>query len=207
MTKAPGRLDVPRAQHLVRQDVLRFYRDRALSETPLTTEDFAEQLAVVYCRTVPEHARSLELVVPPTAGSYREYAQAVRRLDQRVRRYVDGSLHLPVELEEPWVEALPDPYRAACKAELARRYGFLGARAPRADPCSDGEAVGYILEEVGDLTGALSQALADGKIGPEDFDGSGRLLREVDDAAAAIASVRARVVEAARAAGVDPVAG
>lgn len=195
MRDRDGMSDQRRPTHWLRQDVLRYYRDRALSETSTTSEDFAGKVAVAYQRLVPEHARTLDWPVPDDAGTYRDYALALGRLEKRIKRYVDGEVNLPVEIEEAWVEALPGPYFERCKAELARRYGYMPALAPDADPVADGVAVSRVLIEVGQMTQALATALADGRMTADDFNGPTDILGEIDQAAAAVASVRARVVE------------
>lgn len=182
-----------RPTHLTRRDVLTYYLDRAKHETRFTLEDFAAALTFEYHDQVPAHARGLDLDVPDIQGPLQAYAHAIGRIVKRVQRYADGSTHLPCELEEAWAAALPEPYRSECRAELARRYGFLAARTREADACSDGEAVSRIMTETGDCIQSLSRALADGRIDAQDLVENPDLLAQLLDAEAALASVRARV--------------
>lgn len=181
--------------HHCRQEVLRFYRDRALSETTMTAVDFAEAVAVAYTDIVPEHARSLDLRPPEQAGDVGDYARALSSLDKRIHRYAESAVRFPAELEEAWVKALPEPYRHRCAAELTRRYGFMPVVAPEAEPMPDGCMMSAVLSEVGEMTRILALALDDGELTIGDFGGPTNVLNEIDDAAAAIASVRARVVD------------
>ena len=181
--------------HVTRLDALIFYRDRAIRETRFTAVDFAVAIAQAYHRLVPEHARSIELSPPDESGAHAVYAKGVERLRTQIKRYVSGSLHLPVELEEAWVTALPEPYAGECRAVLARRYGFLGALSPEAAPCTDGEAVGRVMTQTGQCLTGLSQALADGVIDANDLRRDPTLMDRILDAQAALASVAARVAQ------------
>lgn len=179
--------------HVTRVDVLIFHLQRATAETRYSLDDFATAFAAAYHRQVPEHARSLDLTPPVEQGSYADYAKAVGRLRKRVQRYIDGGLHLPTELEEAWVEALPDDYASACRATLARRYGFLAAVAPDVAACTDGEAVGRVMTQTGHVLSGLSAALADGCIDAADLQRDPHLMDRIRDAQAALESVAARV--------------
>lgn len=181
--------------HVTRVDVLVFYLQRATAETRFSLDDFSEALARAYHGLVPEHARSLDLEPPQGRGSYSDYAKAVGRIRKRVQRYVDGSLHLPAELEEAWVAALPDPYQQAARTRLARRYGFLAAETPQTAACTDGEAVGRVMTQTGQCLTGLSQALADGVIDADDLRRDPTLMDRIFDAQAALASVAARVAQ------------
>ncbi|MDT0635076.1 hypothetical protein [Spectribacter hydrogenoxidans] len=183
--------------HPSRPDVLVFFLQRAQAESGLSLDDFAVSLAFEYHQRVPAHAQAIDLELPDTTETYQDYAKAVGRLRKRVQRYVSGERYFPACLEEAWAAALPPAFAEECRRVLVRRYGFMAARAPEAEACADGEAVGRILQEVGELTEGLSRALADGHIGPEDFGPDSDLMTRIDDAAAAIASVRARAVAAA----------
>lgn len=188
-----GTSECRRPVHLTRQAVLFYYLERVRAETRYTLEDFAAALTFHYHETIPAHARSLDLDMPDLKGPLQDYARAIGRLCKRVQRYVDGSLHMPCELEEAWAAALPEPYREHCQQELARRYGFLGAHDLDARPCSDGEAFSRIMTETGECIQGLSQALDDGRIDTADLLRNPELRQQLQDAEAALASVRARV--------------
>lgn len=192
----PDRSDVGRRPR--RQDVLIGHLRKAIEETGLSESGFAQALVRHYRTLVPDAVRNHDMPDLDDDGqSADEYLHALDRVRKRVNRYCDGGLHLPVELEEAWVAALPAPYGGRCARDMARRYGFLGASAPDASPgvAEDLASVGRVGEVHGRAQQVVSKMLANGRFGPEDSDIAPEALRLLHDEAANVMSLIALIEE------------
>lgn len=138
-------------------------------------EAYAQTVADTYLERTAEHERG----VPFRAAGRDPYA-AMRHNAQIVRRMLrmaEPPTRMPVEAEEAFVLALPEPFRTECLRELAHRVGLL------ATPVRDGDcriaalrAPADLMRTTADAIDAIAPMLADNVIGPDDAPLAGRAL-------------------------------
>lgn len=120
-----------------------------------------------------------------------ELCRAEKHNAQIVTRYMDGTVKvLPADLEDAWVLALPEPYRAECERDLARRRGALSVKVVDRNEASEVVSLGHLMTEFGQLVDACAPAVADGRITEADRPFAKRILNEADDVIAAVQRVR-----------------
>lgn len=173
-----------------RQSVIFGYTRRMLDETATNANTFAMAVAEKYLQTVAPDVRS----VPLQLGEGDALFASLKNNGQIIRRFMDGTVKvLPADLEDAWVMALPEPYRAECERDLSRRRGqWTMSELP---PTESGQAVGlgHLVMEFGQLMEALAPALADGCIDAKDLPHARRILNESDDLIAAVIGMRRQV--------------
>lgn len=171
-----------------------FLREAAL-RTGLSEAEFAVALVRQYHSLVPEALRRIELPDPNLAPNADAYLRQVDKLRKRVERYCDGGLHLPAELEEAWVSALPQPFGLRCARALVRRMGFLGvvANGDTIEPGEDMASVARISSATGQALEDIAAMLADGSFGPQDIATAPRALERLHDLAASCAGLVERI--------------
>jgi len=164
---------------------------RMLDSTALCVRKFASRVSEAYAERVAPDQRQ----VPFRAGvTLDDLCRAERHNAQIVSRYMDGTVKsLPADLEDAWVCALPEPYRAECERELARRRGNLAVRIAPVSEAGDAVTLGRLMVEVGELVDALAPALADGRLTAADLPHARRILNESDDVIAAVLGLRRQV--------------
>lgn len=179
-----SRHEEPRSRVVIR------FTEAAVRARSLVFDKFAIEVAECYFAMTSEAERVTKLRDPSQARNADHNAQVIRRYFSRT------LLMFPADLEEAWVKCLPEPFRSDCARELARRYGFLGARAP-----APGESVAYSLadlaREFGETVEAMAPILA-AEHGPTRLD---RIclqkgLKEMQDLMAALVSMQEPVVSA-----------
>lgn len=164
---------------------------RMLDATALCVRKFASHVADEYAARVAPDQRH----VPFRAGvTLDDLCRAERHNAQIISRYMDGTVKvLPADLEDAWVCALPEPYRAECERELARRRGHLPVRLSPPTEAGQVMTLGRLMGEVGELVDALAPALADGRLSEADLPHARRILDESDDVIAAVLGLRRQV--------------
>jgi len=175
---------------------------QCLRETVTSMETFAAGVVELYEKRVALRARTIRF---HTGGdAYRD----MRANAQILRRYMDDevSARLPVDLEESWVLALPEPYREDCISALAARYGRLAPVAPEASARGPVGDLGRLMREVGEYVEALAPALADGVLDEGDLELIPGIRKELRDVQRELAAMEARLdaIEAAAAVTVVP---
>ncbi|KFN42323.1 hypothetical protein [Arenimonas oryziterrae] len=113
---------------------------------------------------------------------------------QILDRYMKGTVKvLPADLEDAWVDALPEPYRSDCERELAARRGRYSEK--RIEATAHGEAIGLadLATQFGELVTALGPALSDGRITESDLPHARRIVAEADDLISAVLATRRNV--------------
>lgn len=147
-----------------RQSVIYAVTERMLRETGSNRRTFSMAVAEQYLAITPEDDRSQAFRL--TSGGKLEDDK--KHNGQILGRYLDGVVKtLPADLEDAWVLALPPLYRDDCERELAARRGMLAVRLPQGEGASM-EPVAPVFAHYSGLVQALSPALADGRLGPED---------------------------------------
>ena len=143
-------------------------------------EEWCEALDTAYCHLVPADQRSVKAPCLKAITTAKEYVARLRSWDQQVRRWEEGDVRMPVDVEEAWVEALPEPYRSECRRELAQRMGLWGAVRSEAGPAGDYECWSRALHSFSEVTRAMGCILADGEIGPQDAANLEELIAKAD---------------------------
>lgn len=165
----PGPQFLPR-----RQAVIYAITERMLRETGSNRRTFAMAVAEQYLAITPEDDRTHAFRL--TSGGKVEDDK--KHNGQILGRYLDGTVKvLPADLEDAWVLALPQPYREECERELAARRGMLAVRLPET-PAGTFASLVPLFKRYSGLVDALSPAVADGRLCPEDRPFVPRIKRE-----------------------------
>lgn len=162
--------------HEPRSAVVFRHTTDAIRNSAHTDSSLAQAIADQYMADVAPGERILQFHVGIDADSTEKALKANGQIIARIR---NGTVKMPVDLEESWVRALPPQWRDACARELARRYGFLGARIPMMEPHAGVLAVARLSVEFGHTLEALTNILADGLICPKDIPELRRALDEI----------------------------
>lgn len=167
--------------------IARFVR-LAIKHTDLTREAFAEEVVHLYHQRTPLKQRGIEFHAFTTGC---DFADVMRANAQLVFRQLDGVTRFAAELEEAVVLALPQPFRQACLAELAGRYGLMAAALPASTAGGRMGQVGEMSKEFGEALRAISRTLEDGDLTSTDPALVTDVVRELDELIAAATTLRA----------------
>jgi len=178
----------PRSRLIIRRTV------EAINGTGLNVLKFSSRVADSYRALVAANDRTLDF--HESAGSLKSLLRAEKRNGNIVDRLLKGVVRFPADLEEAWVDALPEPHRADLVRELAARYGLNGARMPEASAHRHVVDLANVLRDAGEIAKALAPACADGLITSEDATHVAASLVEIDRALADLGSLRAQLVSA-----------
>lgn len=176
----------PRAQVLFR------YTIEAIRNSGLNDQSFAAGVAEAYMASVAPAERIIAFHIGTDTATI---DQANKRNAKLIERFRNGTVKLPADLEEAWVAALPEPWRTDCARELARRYGFMGAKTPEGQPGSVLSTARMCIE-----LGESLQAMAE--VGPNGAADGGALLslrrarKEMQDLQAEVATLLASLDQA-----------
>jgi len=188
----------PHANAPTRSAVLLVHAESYRRRTGVSHEQWCELVDREYCRLVPAAQRSLSAPDLAQVTSADAYVRARRSWDQLIRRLAAGEVRFPADLEEPWVEALGEPWRTQCKRELARRHGLWGAVRHEAGAAGDHQAWGRALHQFGQLTQDVGDVLADGAIDAGDLEQLPDLISTVRAMQADLASLERRALSVLR---------
>lgn len=155
------------------------FRHTSLDETQLTADIIEHYHAQVdpRWRTVRFH----------TGG---DVFKDMRANCQIIRRFKNADVRFPSDLEESWIAALPQPFRADLRTALLRRIGRLNVRMPHQGLKGMTIDAGCLLKEVGESLEALAPVLSDGAITADDLPHADHAIRELDDVLAAVYTIR-----------------
>lgn len=166
-------------------------RTEAALSNSLTVPKFATRVAELYLQRVPALHRVVKFV--KMDGSTDDLLAAERRNFEIVLHLIKGTTRFPADIEESWIDALPEPYRKDLIRELAQRVGLIGAR--QAELSADDHAANLadVLADAGRIAQALAQAYADGKLTREDAPACQRALPIVARGIADLASLQVQL--------------
>lgn len=175
------------------QTILRITR-QAWDAKAINLTEFSAAVTEAYFRTTPASAINTNLRLP-SESNVRQYEKDRANNRQIVDRYIGGAVKtFPGDLEEPWVNSLPEPYRTQALRELAGRYGLLAARVRTT---SEGVAsVADIASDAGAVLQAMAPIVADGVINESDRPHLKVAMTKLADLAADIASLQAQLAAA-----------
>lgn len=159
----------------------------AIRNSSHTDSSLAQAIADQYMVDVAPGERIVQFHTGEDADSIERALKANAQIIGRIR---NGTVKMPVDLEESWVRALPQQWRDACSRELAQRYGFIGARSPAMEPHAGVLAVARLSVEFGHTLESLSNVLADGRICAKDVPELRRALDELGQLEAELVTAR-----------------
>lgn len=181
-----------------RSAVLRVALDRAAAAGATTMTDFVLVLVGHYLDRTPEHERIDALRHLPRDVDVRVYEADREALRKQVSRMRDGALRIPADLEEPWVLALPEPWRTEALDALAARHGLLAV------PLPDGAQIlggfGRFMASSGESMAAMEPIVADGLLNADDIEHIPEALTALQKLMRNAASLMARLEAVQRAA-------
>lgn len=173
--------------------VLRYTRDAVRAKT-LAVLPFSQAVSADYLRHVQPEDRVLRF--REDGDSADTALKAQKHNWQLVDRLISGaSREFHADLEEFWVEHLPEPFRTDCRAELTRRYGFVATTPLNAPEQVAAEGLPGLAREFGETMAALAPILADGKIDAADLPFVRKALKEGTDLMAQWAAIQLQLVE------------
>lgn len=161
--------------------VLRHTR-KAIADDVLRVLPFSEAVAARYLADTPADLRSVNLreqgdTLDTALKAQKANGQVIDRLIQGVVRA------FPADLEDAWVQSLPEPYRQHCEQDLAARRGHLPVQDPRTTtaPAQQTADLGALLAEMGETATTLAPIFADGMVDAADLPHIGPALEQLGD--------------------------
>ena len=170
-----------RSQTIVRHT--QAYLQRTSDSWPTLATNVMER----YHELVPAQQREVHFKI------YGDAYKCARLNAQELRRMESGDIRLPVDLEEAWVQSLPQPWQEQCLTDLAARYGLLAAPIPSTE--AGGAVIDFaaLLKEIAEMHEALAPAIADGVIDEQDRPLAVRMLKEITDVDAQLLTMRRQI--------------
>lgn len=150
----------PRSRYITRRT------SEILRKAPLCVRTFASNVATTYMGRTVEHERVVQF--DQGCGSVDAACRAEVRNAKKIQHLLDGEVRFPVDLEEAWVEALPEPHKNDLVRELAARYGLIGARTPGRAAMHPIADLACVLHDAGEISTALAPAFANGTLDASD---------------------------------------
>lgn len=168
-----------------RDAVISAHIDAALHHTRLSFETYAQGVVDHYHANVPDTMRAVKFHPVPRTDPY----PAMRANAQIVRRMHDGTVRMPVEIEESMIQALPKVNRDACLRELVRRMGFVAAEIPASDARGQVMQMARLMRGAGSTINALAPMFEDGAITAADAGHAPAALAQLEGLLADISTV------------------
>lgn len=160
----------------------------AIQSTNLNVLTFSMRVAEIYNNAVPPLDRIVDLQHP---GLTLESAHVASLSNgKKIDNLLKGKVKFPADLEEAWVDALPEPHRSNLVRALAKRYGLLGTRADELTPAQQLANLSDVLTDAGQTACALAPIFADGKIDQADLPHLANALAVVERGIADFTSLR-----------------
>ena len=167
-----------------RSDVIAHHIRLALHRSTLTERLMGQAVADLYMQRTPLHARTIEF-----HNSRDPYADEKANA-QIVRRMLDGSVRMPVDVEEALVLCLPQPFQRQCVTELAARTGHLAAELPADSGVGQLVHAAHLMRAAAEAVAALAPMYEDGVLDASDRAHADHALAELADVEAKVATVR-----------------
>lgn len=157
-----------------RQGAIAHHIRTAIAHSGLSLRSYATAVAAHYLASVPLHARGVAF---HDGGDVHADQKANAQL---ISRMVDGTVRMPIELEESLILSLPISYQKAAQRELAERLGLLAAPLPSSDGARDHVAPAELMRETGEALTALAAIIsANGRAALADTRRAVKELRDV----------------------------
>jgi hypothetical protein len=173
--------------HDTRAGCIVHHVNMALRKSALTQRGYGQAVADLYLQRTPLHARTLEF-----HASRDPYADEAANA-QLVKRLLNGTVRVPVDVEEAMVLALPEPFRGACLTDLAGRYGLLAAPRPTHEGLQQTIHLGELARDAGETMIALAPMFADGRIAADDAPLAAKALASIAGLQALLVTMEASI--------------
>lgn len=162
--------------------------------TGRSLEHFVQQLVDIYQGSYADAPGAIEFKTTESKDIKQVY-RCVQTNTKRVTRWIDDGVvaRIPVDVEESWVQALDEPFRGDCIAELAGRYGLIAVRKPTALNVTDLQSVGDVTKEFGEAIQSMAPLLADGHFDERDVALAGNAITQLDQLENAVVSLREQI--------------
>lgn len=135
-----------------------------LLETGVNEFGFSKLLFTNYLDLVPEAHRTINIVpwytLPPARADI-----ILGRHSKRFERYLRSEVPIPMDLEEAWIETLPDGYRERAVVQLCGRYQVAAIELHHEMNCA---GVGEFLKRSSAFMESIGRILDDGVIDVRD---------------------------------------
>lgn len=178
----------PRSKFIAR------FTGNALRQSGLCIRKFSTRVACEYLDRIATHERTVGFHTGN--GSTESAFKAEKRNAQLVQRFLDGTVKFPSDLEESWVDALPEKLRDELIRELAARYGLSATRIPGNESHHPIANLARTLHDAGDLATALSPLFASGKLNQDDIHHMREALPVIARAVTDMTSLQAQMAHA-----------
>ena len=166
---------------------------RAVLASPGRVVGFADSVADIYLATVPADQQRVRF--RPMVGDIQQISAAQKANRQTVDRLIKGEvLSFPLDLEDAWVLALPEPFQAEALRMLSGRFGLLPAKAR--NPREALESVADATRAFSEFLGRMAPIVADGVIDTHDQPYLKPALGELAELQATLASIQAQLTAA-----------
>jgi len=174
-------------EQMTRADVIRTVTRAACDAGATVINRFAPAVCERYLDLTPVSARTLPIRKPCETDVDRYEADRVANL-RYVQRLLSGEgKTFPADIEDAWIDSLPEPFRGDLDRALSARRGLLATRVPSA-----GEHAANLadaLTRAGETTLALAPIFADGRIGVDDVPNCARALRALHAHQSSLSSI------------------
>lgn len=128
-----------------RDEFLIKHTKRFLKAHRVYIKSFAKQLNQQCLASLPDKALAAHGIDNPDAyQSIEQYLAAETSFLRRLERWMNGTINVPIWLEEPWVQALEALGDLGIRPALQKRYGYL--------PVKNEQAAGLNLFCLGQIT-------------------------------------------------------
>ena len=156
----------------------------------MTPAAWSVDLVAEYHRLVPAAARTVRFQAEgSTANVLANNGQMVNRLRSL---YEDNAIRFPADLQEAWVNCLREPYRNACRLDLAMRDGTLYVAIPDLVGCSDLESVSRVTMAYAGVLHSVAPTMEDFVIDQKDRPLIPPVVRSLDIMLGEVTSLRER---------------
>lgn len=137
---------------------------------------YALDVATLYNKLYADQARTLPFDLVSGAP-----AQIIDRCYKRIERWLDPAKdqHLPFDIVQALIDAMPDHLRQACWSDVLGSMGFLAAHKPE-EMSSAHATFGELVDVFGKISQAAAPIMADGKIDEQDRPHAPAMLRKID---------------------------
>lgn len=179
-------------EQMTRADVIRTVTRAACDAGAAVINRFAPAVCERYLELTPVSARTLPIRKPCETDVDRYEADRVANL-RYVQRLLSGEgKTFPADIEDAWIDSLPEPFRGDLDRALSARRGFLATRAPTAG--GHAANLAEALTRAGETTLALAPIFDDGAIGVEDLPYLARALDALNAQQASLSSIREQIL-------------
>jgi len=139
--------------------------EQAIAVSGLNVLKFASRVAEKFIAKVPQFQRCVQFYEPGATLESALHAELSN--GKLVDRFLKGIVKFPADLEECWVDSLPEPHRSDLVRELAWRYGLLGAKLPDAAHHEHIARLADVLADAGRTAVALAPLFEKGQLNVE----------------------------------------